>query len=40
MCAVNEPAEAFLRMPPLGRGRVDEARAELLGRWIASLEAR
>jgi hypothetical protein len=32
-------SEVAMRMPPLGRNRVDEAYLELLGRWIASLEA-
>jgi uncharacterized repeat protein (TIGR03806 family) len=35
----GDTAEAPLRMPPLGRNRVDEAYIELLGRWIASLDA-
>jgi hypothetical protein len=30
-------AEAPLRMPPLGRNRVDGAYLELLQRWISSL---
>jgi uncharacterized repeat protein (TIGR03806 family) len=36
----GDTAEVTLRMPPLGRNRVDDAYIELLGRWIASLEAR
>ena len=35
----GDTAEAPMRMPPLGRNRVDAAYIELLGRWIASLEA-
>jgi uncharacterized repeat protein (TIGR03806 family) len=35
----GDTAEVRLRMPPLGRNRVDAAYVELLGRWIASLEA-
>ena len=30
--------ESPLRMPPVGRNRIDEAYIDLLGRWIASLE--
>jgi uncharacterized repeat protein (TIGR03806 family) len=32
-------AEPALRMPPLGRNRVDDVYIDVLGRWIASLEA-
>jgi mono/diheme cytochrome c family protein len=30
--------DGALRMPPLGRNRVDEAYVDVLARWIASLE--
>lgn len=35
----GDTADVPLRMPPLGRNRIDDAYVDLLGRWIASLEA-
>lgn len=34
----GDTTESPLRMPPVGRNRVDEAYIDVLGRWIASLE--
>ena len=33
----GDTADMALRMPPIGRNRVDEAYVEALGSWISSL---
>jgi len=35
----GDTADSPMRMPPIGRSRVDAAYIDVLGRWIASLEA-